>query len=190
MKGKPHVMIDDQPPADWRRRHRSARLRIGALGLLLLSLDGAACLLPPPLAPNPLSRFAPYFNVVEKQVRGRWNPYEAYRRADPTGTLYGRGITPYASTYTELAVALTTEGDLHTLEVTEPSGLQFLDDEAVAAFRGASPFPPPPPDVIDRDGILRFRFGFWFDPIAGSTHLSCSKPPDEHADGGPERDAR
>jgi len=166
-------------------RHHFARLRIVALGLLLLSLAGAACLLPPPLAPNPLSRFAPFFNGVEKQVRGRWNPYEAYRRADPTGTLYGRGITPYASNYTELAVALTAEGDLHTLEVAEPSGLQFFDDEAVAAFRGAAPFPPPPQGVINRDGIVRFRFGFWFDPLTGSTQLSWIKPGDEHGDAGP-----
>ena len=173
------------------RRHRSAPLRIGARGLLLLSLAGAACLLPPPVAPNPLSRFAPFFNMVEKQVRGRWNPYEAYRRADPTGTLSGQRSTPYASSYTELAVALTAEGGLLTLEVAEPSGLQFLDEEAVAAFRRAAPFPPPPQGAIDRDGILRFRFGFWFDPIVGSTQLSWTKPADERRDGGPgQRDAR
>ena len=159
--------------------------------MLLLSLAGAACLLPPPLAPNPLSRFASFFNVVENQVRRRWNPYEAYRRADPTGTLYGPHVTPFASSYTELAVALTAEGGLHTLEVAEPSGLQFLDEEAVAAFREAAPFPPPPQGVIDRDGIVRFRFGFWFDPIVGSAQLSWTKPPDERRDGGPgQRDAR
>ncbi len=137
-----------------------------------------------------MAQFAPFFNVVEKQVRERWNPYAAYHRADPTGTLYGRGITPYGSTYTQLAVAITAEGGLRTLEVAEPSGLQFLDEEAVAAFRGASPFPPPPQGVIDRDGILRFGCGFWFDAIAGSMHLSCTKPSDEHGDGGPDqRDA-
>jgi hypothetical protein len=41
--------------------------------------------------------------------------------------------------------------------------LPFLDDEAIAAFREASPFPNPPQGLLDETGRIRFQFGFFFE---------------------------
>src|SRR5262245_43480123 len=101
-------------------------MRTSARSLLMLSLLGAGCLLPPPLESAPLARFASFFNVVKQRVNEQWNPAEAYRRIDPTGTLLGAHINRYTSSYTELGIELTPDGGLRRLEVLEPSGLQFL----------------------------------------------------------------
>ena len=41
-------------------------------------------------------------------------------------------------------------------------GLEFLDDEAVEAFKEAEPFPNPPRQLIE-NGTINFGFGFLFD---------------------------
>ena len=46
--------------------------------------------------------------------------------------------------------------------------VDFLDDEAVTAFRDAQPFPNPPPGLVDPDSkLITFRFGFYFE-ISGA----------------------
>ena len=46
--------------------------------------------------------------------------------------------------YTELRVQLKPDGKLGSVAVYQPSGLDFLDDEAIEAFKEAAPFPNPP----------------------------------------------
>jgi hypothetical protein len=48
--------------------------------------------------------------------------------------------------------------------------VDYLDDEAVSAFQRAQPFLYPPEALLDRDGMVRFQFGFHLDssPTAGN----------------------
>ena len=58
-------------------------------------------------------------------------------------------------------MVLTPEGGLRDIEVTRSSGVDFLDNEAIAAFRRAQPFPNPPQGLIDdSSGMIDFPFGF------------------------------
>jgi TonB family protein len=103
-------------------------------------------------------RFATFFNRVKKQVSEHWHPEEAYRRRDPTGVIYG-----HQNRYTELRIQLRADGHLANVGVGLPSGLEFLDDEAITAFKEAQPFPNPPHQLIERDGLITFHFGFLYD---------------------------
>ena len=84
-------------------------------------------------------RFASFFNRVKKQVGEHWHPEDAYRRRDPTGTIFGR-----QKRYTELRIQLNPDGRLTNIALMQPSGLEFLDDEAIEAFKAAQPFANPP----------------------------------------------
>lgn len=104
-------------------------------------------------------RFASFFNRVKKQVQEHWHPDEVYRRRDPTGAIYGR-----TNRLTMVRVQLKPNGNLANVALELPSGLEFLDDEAIQAFRDAQPFPNPPRGLIDaNDGLINFQFGFLFD---------------------------
>jgi len=103
-------------------------------------------------------RFASFFNRVKRQVAEHWHPEEAYRRRDPTGAVYGR-----QNRYTELRIQLKPDGRLANVALAQPSGLEFLDDEAIEAFKEAQPFPNPPRQLIEASGVINFRFGFLFD---------------------------
>jgi TonB family protein len=103
-------------------------------------------------------RFASFFNRVKRQVAEHWHPEEAYRRRDPTGAVYGR-----QNRYTELRIQLKPDGRLANVALAQPSGLEFLDDEAIEAFKEAQPFPNPPRQLVESSGLINFRFGFLFD---------------------------
>ncbi|HXT97333.1 MAG TPA: energy transducer TonB [Polyangia bacterium] len=103
-------------------------------------------------------RFASFFNRVKRQVAEHWHPEESYRERDPTGMIYGR-----KNRYTELRIQLKPDGRLGNVAVYQPSGLDFLDDEAVEAFKEAAPFPNPPRQLIEANGLINFGFGFLFD---------------------------
>ncbi|HET6284579.1 MAG TPA: TonB family protein [Polyangia bacterium] len=103
-------------------------------------------------------KFASFFNRVKKQVADHWHPEEAYRRRDPTGAVYGR-----QNRYTLLRVQLKPDGTLANLALEQPSGLEFLDDEAMEAFKQAQPFPNPPHQLLEGGKLINFSFGFLFD---------------------------
>jgi TonB family protein len=103
-------------------------------------------------------RFATFFNRVKKQVSEHWHPEEAYHRRDPTGVIYG-----HQNRYTELRIQLKADGHLANVGVGLPCGLEFLDDEAITAFKEAQPFPNPPRQLLERDGLITFHFGFLYD---------------------------
>ena len=103
-------------------------------------------------------RFASFFNRVKRQVAEHWHPEETYRQRDPTGMIYGK-----RNRYTELRVQLKPDGRLGNVAVYQPSGLDFLDDEAIEAFKQAAPFPNPPRQLIEANGLINFGFGFLFD---------------------------
>ena len=103
--------------------------------------------------------FSSFFNRVKHQVQEHWHPDEAYRRRDPNFSIYGR-----TSRLTIVRVQLKPNGHLANVALGQPSGLEFLDDEALQAFRAAQPFPNPPRQLVDAaDGLINFQFGFLFE---------------------------
>jgi TonB family protein len=104
-------------------------------------------------------RFATFFNRVKRQVAENWHPDVVYKRRDPAGNVYG-----FRDRLTILRVRLTPAGKLKEIELEKPCGVGFLDDEAMAAFKAAEPFPNPPVGLVDKDsGMIHFRFGFLFE---------------------------
>jgi TonB family protein len=113
-------------------------------------------------------KFASFFNRVKAQVREHWRPAEVYRRRDPTGSIYGS-----KDRYTLLRVQLKPDGSLANVALETPSGVEFLDDEAIEAFKEAQPFPNPPGQLVDAgSGMIDFKFGFYFE-IGGATRFKA-----------------
>ncbi len=110
---------------------------------------------------------ATFFNRLKEQVRTHWKVAEEYQKRDPTGAIYG---TQDRLTYVH--VQLRPDGSLAKVMVTQPSGLDFLDDTALEAFKQAQPFPNPPRQLVGRQtpGLIDFDFGFHF-AISGSPHV-------------------
>lgn len=107
-------------------------------------------------------RYADFFYRVKEAVRRHWHPDRVYRQRDPTGRVYG-----VKDRHTVLRVTLDKSGHLKGLMTTKDSGLEFLDAEALGAFRRAQPFPNPPAGLIDEVGSVVFQFGFYFEITSG-----------------------
>ncbi len=111
-------------------------------------------------------KFASFFNRVKRQVRDHWRPAEEYRKRDPTFRIFGT-----RDRFTLLRVALKPDGSLATVDLETTSGIDFLDDEAVEAFKLAQPFPNPPRQLVeDGSGLISFRFGFYFEIGGGGAN--------------------
>lgn len=110
---------------------------------------------------------ATFFNRVKEQVRNHWKVAEEYQRRDPTGSIYGT-----QDRLTQVHVQLRPDGSLAKVMVTQPCGVDFLDDTALEAFKQAQPFPNPPRQLVGRQnpGLIDFDFGFYF-AISGSPHV-------------------
>lgn len=99
---------------------------------------------------------APFFQRVKHQVEQYWRPDRAFAQHDPGGHIYG-----YRDRETVVRVVLEADGALERAYVIQPSGADFLDDEAVGAIRQAAPFPNPPAGLVDeRSHHIVFTFGF------------------------------
>lgn len=103
-------------------------------------------------------KYSSFFNRVKHTVGMHWDPNSAVRQRDPTGEIF-----LYKDRYTVLSVVLDEKGGLKTVAVDKSSGVDFLDREAVAAFRRSQPFPNPPPGLQNSDGEIRFGFGFYLE---------------------------
>jgi TonB family protein len=99
-------------------------------------------------------RYAYYFNQVKRAIAQQWDPGGVLRRAYPNGANLGR------SPMTELMLVVEKDGRVGRLEVSQASGVEVLDREALRAVRAAGTFPAPPAGLLDPDGKLRFPFGF------------------------------
>ncbi|MGM0596482.1 MAG: energy transducer TonB family protein [Myxococcota bacterium] len=99
---------------------------------------------------------ASFFIRLKEAVSQVWSPGKVYRKHDPDGSFYG-----FKNWLTVLKISLTPKGKIKRIIITKPSGLTFLDKEAIRAFRGAAPFSNPPPQIVDPDtGLITFKFGF------------------------------
>ncbi|HZS38535.1 MAG TPA: TonB family protein [Polyangia bacterium] len=103
-------------------------------------------------------KHAPFFNRVKRAVADQWHPDVVYMIHDSSGHVYG-----FKDRITVLRIHLDPQGKLVAWQVLQSSGVDFLDDEAISAFRKAGPFPNPPKDLVDTDGQIHFNFGFAFE---------------------------
>ena len=100
-------------------------------------------------------KYAGFFNRVKQNVAEVWNPMDAARVRDPTGSIYFN-----KDRTTVLSVTLNPQGTITEIRVARTSGLDFLDQTAIDAFEKAQPFVNPPPGLADARGDIRFTFGF------------------------------
>ena len=102
-------------------------------------------------------KYATFFFRVRDSVASRWDSLltQEYRRRDPTGSIYG-----VRDRSTVLHIKLALDGSLSGVRVSKTSGVDFLDQVAVQAFKMAEPFPNPPAAMADQDGYIRFNFQF------------------------------
>jgi TonB family protein len=98
---------------------------------------------------------ATFFVRVKEAIARRWNPNRVIRRIDPTGQMIGKH-----ERVTQLTAAIDRDGRLVSLKVTRESGVYFLDDEALKAFKDAAPFSNPPKALFARNDTFEFPFGF------------------------------
>ena len=99
--------------------------------------------------------YAAYFNKLKQAISRNWSPNTAMIVNDPTGKMYGR-----KTRFTRLKVFISDKGKLVKAKVIVSSGVDFLDREAINAFKMAAPFAPPPEILLNKDRQLEIRFGF------------------------------
>ena len=92
---------------------------------------------------------------MKQNVAEVWNPMDAARVRDPTGSRYFN-----KDRTTVLLGDAQPAGDVTEIKVARSSGLDFLDQTAIDAFEKAQPFVNPPPGLADARGDIRFTFGF------------------------------
>lgn len=103
-------------------------------------------------------KFATFFNRVKQAVGTHWDPNTPLRQRDPTHNIYGG-----RDRYTLLSITLDAQGGLRDVHVEKSSGVDFLDEAAIAAFQKSQPFPNPPPGLLEKDNSIHFQFGFFMD---------------------------
>jgi len=103
-----------------------------------------------------------FFERVKESLKRNWRPAREYRRADPTGRVYG-----VRDRMTVLNVVLNADGSLSDLNIVTESGVGPLDDEAVRAFRAAQPFPNPPGGLVGDNGHIQFTYALILDIESG-----------------------
>ncbi len=104
------------------------------------------------------TRYWAFFERLTEQVRQHWVGGEVYNRHDPRGNVYG-----VRDRVTTLRITLRGDGQIDKIWISSPSGLDFLDEEAVRAVRAAAPFLNAPDGMKDRDGLIHFSFSFYIE---------------------------
>ena len=99
--------------------------------------------------------YAAYFNKMKQAISRNWSPGTAIIVNDPTGKMYGR-----KDRFTKLKVFISDKGKLVKAKVITSCGVDFLDREAINAFKMATPFAPPPEVLLNEDKQLEIQFGF------------------------------
>ena len=99
--------------------------------------------------------YADYYNRIKQAVSRYWEPAKVLVVHDPSGHIFG-----LADRYTKIEAVLDARGSILSLVVTKPSGVDFLDREAVDAFKAAAPFPNPPAPLL-KEGRFTLPFGFY-----------------------------
>ena len=113
-------------------------------------------------------KFAGFLNRVKETVGRVWTQkvIDASGKRDPTGQLYS-----YKDRRTVIEFTLDREGEITDVHVAASSGVQYLDEVAVDAFRVVQRFPNPPPGLIREDGTVQLPFAFTLLAATGGMRL-------------------
>jgi TonB family protein len=104
-------------------------------------------------------KYASFFNRVRDAVAQHWHPEVVHAARDPDGRIYGT-----KTRITRLLIRLDPHGNLRGIRLDRPSGVDYLDEEAIRAVRTAQPFHNPPSQLVDpTTGFIDFGFGFIFE---------------------------
>lgn len=102
-------------------------------------------------------KFFSYYNRVKDLLRQHWKP--SIEREVSKMWSKGRMQNEEELT-TKVVVLLNKEGAVQKVSKVGTSGFEEIDEAAVQAFRKASPFPHPPPALIEEDGFVRISWDF------------------------------
>lgn len=97
--------------------------------------------------PAPASAEQQYADQVRRQINPFWEKNVLALDADK--------IMSATRFRTVVQVAMDADGVLQALDVVEGSGDGEIDGCVLRAFNQARPFPPPPPEMIEDDGLAR-----------------------------------
>ncbi|TMB36805.1 MAG: energy transducer TonB [Deltaproteobacteria bacterium] len=113
-------------------------------------------------------KFAGFLNRVKETVGRVWTQkvIDASGKRDPTGQLYS-----YKDRRTVIEFTLDRQGEITDVHVAASSGVQYLDEVAVDAFRIVQRFPNPPPGLIREDGTVKLPFAFTLLAATGGMRL-------------------
>lgn len=111
-------------------------------------------------------KYATFFNRIKKSVSQYWNPSDVILKYDPYGNIYGN-----KDRLTIVKVKIDSSGILKEVDVSQSSGVEFLDKVAIDAFKAAQPFPNPPKGLMDKNGEIIFNFGFYVEFSKSSLRL-------------------
>jgi protein TonB len=100
-------------------------------------------------------KHAAYFNRIKETVARIWSPILQIRRYDPAGALIGK-----SERTTLVEITLDLSGAVINAQLKSPSGVFYLDDEAIQAFKKAAQFPNPPKALFAEKDNFSFTFGF------------------------------
>ncbi|HYR21146.1 MAG TPA: energy transducer TonB, partial [Myxococcales bacterium] len=113
-------------------------------------------------------KFAGFLNRVKETVGRVWTQkvIDASGKRDPTGQLYS-----YKDRRTVIEFTLDRQGEITDVHVAASSGVQYLDEVAVDAFRVVQRFPNPPPGLIQESGTVSLPFAFTLLAATGGMRL-------------------
>lgn len=112
------------------------------------------------------TRYWTFFDRMKRQLQREWNPGREYNKRDPYRNIYG-----VKDRYAVVNLTLKSDGSVQKLHLSQSSGLDFYDDEAIRALLAASPFPNPPEGLKDEDGLIHIRYGFYLQISTGSSRF-------------------
>jgi len=113
-------------------------------------------------------KYAGFLNRVKETVGRVWTQkvMDAAGKRDPTGQIYS-----YKDRRTVIEFTLDRQGEITDVHVAASSGVQYLDEVAVDAFRVVQRFPNPPPGLIHEDGTVKLPFAFTLLAATGGMRL-------------------
>ena len=104
--------------------------------------------------------YASFMNRIAEEI---YDPWVNHARS-VLMTLTDTGHRMQASTYvTKLLVVMDPHGHVLSIEVVQTCGLHDLDEAPKKAFWEREPFINPPPQMRDKDGLIRFVYEFHFE---------------------------
>lgn len=102
-------------------------------------------------------KYYSFYARVREKLSERWQ----IRLRQEINHIQAQNLSLTNSTHkTSVRVFLKPDGYLKKIQILGSSGLEGLDKAATDAFKLAAPFPNPPKDMLDEEGMLSIRWEF------------------------------